>query len=230
VTFNAGQSSDPTGDVLQYRWDFDGDGVWDTDYLYEPTITHTYANDPGPSPWLEVFDGSSRVVEKVSLTVRNVAPSLDVTNFMVLGSDNRLSGDFTFVDPGLDSWRVDVSYGDGTPRMTVPLVGQTFTLNHQFPPSGYFQVDIDIRDDGALTRTQFRVITGAPTVLLQRTGSSTVQVSWPNHPAPFRLESSALLPGGAWEPVTATPVLTEGRRQVLRDSTNAHEYFRLVLP
>jgi hypothetical protein len=38
VTLNGGASNDPDGDSLQYRWDFDGDGNWDTGWLSEPTV------------------------------------------------------------------------------------------------------------------------------------------------------------------------------------------------
>ncbi|MFC2031990.1 PKD domain-containing protein [Chloroflexota bacterium] len=38
ATLNGGLSTDPDGDSLQYRWDFDGDGNWDTGWLSKPTV------------------------------------------------------------------------------------------------------------------------------------------------------------------------------------------------
>src|SRR5207249_1659572 len=42
VLFNASASSDPDGDPLQFRWDFDADGIWDTAYSSDPTVLHTW--------------------------------------------------------------------------------------------------------------------------------------------------------------------------------------------
>ena len=44
LTFDASTSSDNEDDtsVLQVRWDWDNDGVWDTDYRTIKTIIHQY--------------------------------------------------------------------------------------------------------------------------------------------------------------------------------------------
>ncbi len=44
--FDASASSDyEDGHNLYYRWDFDGDGTWDTNWLPEDTISHEYSYD-----------------------------------------------------------------------------------------------------------------------------------------------------------------------------------------
>jgi len=45
MTFDASNSSDPDGEIVEYRWDFDGDGTTETTTT-DPVITHTYA-EPG---------------------------------------------------------------------------------------------------------------------------------------------------------------------------------------
>lgn len=42
--------------ALQFRWDFDGDGVWDTDYLTYNTIGHRYSRSGTYQATLEVKD------------------------------------------------------------------------------------------------------------------------------------------------------------------------------
>jgi len=42
VTADAGHSSSGGDGALVYRWDWDGDGVWDTDWLRDRTATHAY--------------------------------------------------------------------------------------------------------------------------------------------------------------------------------------------
>jgi len=230
-TLNANQSSDPSGDILQFRWDFNNDGTWDTTYSYSPFVTHTYADNPAPQASLEVFDGVSGVTEKVTVIVRNVTPRVEVPVAIALGSDRTLSRQFTIVDPGADSWLVNVTYGDGSPLSAVNLSGRTLTLNHQYPASGYFEVMLEVRDDdGAHSENRFRVVTGTPALDIQRLDASMVRLSWSNHPAPFRLESSTAQTAFNWQTVPGTPTLLNGRKEINVGSTNAHEMFRLTVP
>lgn len=235
VTFNAGQSSDPSDDALQYRWDFEGDGEWDTDYSYDPVATHVYSDNPSPpSPTVEVFDGATAVREKVSVEVLNVAPQLGVRGPLLAGDNNRISQDLAFTDPGADTWRVDIEFGDGTPRTRITPASRSFRFDHQFPPSGAFRVRITLRDDDeGLSEREFWVVTGAPMLEVRRTGPDLVQLSWSNHPTPFRLERTAspsLVPSPVWTPVTTSPQLIDGRRVVHAEATNVLDLFRLTIP
>ena len=42
ISFDASGSSDPNGDALQYQWDWDNDGNYDTGWLNSPYIDHTF--------------------------------------------------------------------------------------------------------------------------------------------------------------------------------------------
>ena len=56
VLFDGSGSSDPEGDALQYRWDFDNDGTWDTDWSSDPTASHTWGDNRTGTAKLEVSD------------------------------------------------------------------------------------------------------------------------------------------------------------------------------
>lgn len=45
ITLNAGKSFDPDGDELEFRWDFENDGVWDTSWSPESRVNHTWFDD-----------------------------------------------------------------------------------------------------------------------------------------------------------------------------------------
>ena len=46
--FNASSSNDyEDSNNLEYRWDFDGDGVWDTEWLSQDSVEYVYPDDGG---------------------------------------------------------------------------------------------------------------------------------------------------------------------------------------
>lgn len=55
VTFDATESYDPDGTIVEYRWDFDGDGTVDLTTT-EPTASHTFEEGGGYQPRLTVVD------------------------------------------------------------------------------------------------------------------------------------------------------------------------------
>lgn len=75
AVLSAGTSYDST-DALQYRWDFNNDGAWDTAYSSDPTVTHTwYANYNG---WIrvEASDGVATNTDSAHLRVENLGNTL----------------------------------------------------------------------------------------------------------------------------------------------------------
>ncbi len=45
IALDAGKSFDPDGDELEYRWDFNADGVWDTTFSHQATAVHIWNDD-----------------------------------------------------------------------------------------------------------------------------------------------------------------------------------------
>jgi parallel beta-helix repeat protein len=115
VIFNASNSSDADGDILQYRWDFNSDGIWDTNYSTDPNASYSWDDDYSGNVTVEVSDGSLIDTATTMVIVNNVAP------VAVAGLDQSGDEPSTFVftgshsDPGvLDThiyeWDFD---GDG---------------------------------------------------------------------------------------------------------------------
>ncbi|MFO7678340.1 MAG: NosD domain-containing protein, partial [Thermoplasmatota archaeon] len=59
ITFSGAESYDPDGTIMGYRWDFTGDGIWDTDWLISPTTSHIYDEVGIYTLQLQVKDNAS---------------------------------------------------------------------------------------------------------------------------------------------------------------------------
>jgi len=77
LTFDASASTDPDGDVLSYRWDFESDGTWDTPASPDPTATHVWGDDYSGLATVEVSDATHAVTATAAVLVSNVAPAID---------------------------------------------------------------------------------------------------------------------------------------------------------
>jgi len=102
ITFYAGGSTDPEGDLLTYRWDFDGDGTWDTSWSSDPTTSYTWGDDWTGAVILEVSDGELTDTASVPVTVVNVAPTIAFTLIPTGDEGETLVFEAQVTDPGSD--------------------------------------------------------------------------------------------------------------------------------
>jgi hypothetical protein len=85
VTFDASGSSDPEGDILDYRWDFDNDGTWDTGWLASPTIDYTWGDDYTGVVKVEVRDQLGKIDnDTTTVDIINIPPSIDNAEAYIL--------------------------------------------------------------------------------------------------------------------------------------------------
>lgn len=84
VTLNASESYDEDGTIELYRWDFDGDGVYDAETT-NPVITHVWKDKGEYTVTLQVVDnGSTTNTYSMSISIGGV-------NYLLVYVDNSIS-------------------------------------------------------------------------------------------------------------------------------------------
>ena len=165
IVANASGSTVDAGKTAQYRWDFDGDGNWDTERTTDPVSPPW----PGPDPLqpddysgtlkVEVWDGTNAAVAQTAVEFTNVSPTL-VANAMVVGLSEGDTETFEvfITDPGHDGFTLvvdwdnfddqdDPDYYYLDPGETGIYVSHVYRDNPPGQPFGSYQVRFDIIDD-----------------------------------------------------------------------------------
>jgi PKD repeat protein len=159
ITFDASASYDPDNDSLQYRWDFDNDGIWDTVWSSNPYSEYTWYDDFHGEVIVEVSDGEFTDIDLTTVTVYNVAPYVIAGTNQTINEGNTvyLSGSFT--DPGWnDTHTIEWDFGDGE------TVTGTLNISHKYGDDGEFTITLTVTDDdggvgvGVLTVTVNNII------------------------------------------------------------------------
>ena len=159
-SFSASQSSDADGDPLQFRWDFDNNGTWDTAYSSSGAATHTWADDYAGTVVVEVYDGYATATAPTTVTVANANPVITTIAGPVgpipVGVGMSLVGSFT--DAGtLDTHTAAFSWGDGTSSAgTIQESGGSGTATgaHVYVVPGVYRLTLTVTDDDGGTATK----------------------------------------------------------------------------
>jgi hypothetical protein len=145
---------------VQYRWDFDSDGNWDTLWSTDPIATHVWVDDWTGMATVEVTDGSTSSMDTASVTVNNVSPTLHaIGGNLVAVRGQPLSYEAMFNDSGtLDTHTAIFNWGDGTSSTgVVEESGGSGTASggHTFTESGTYTILLTVtdKDGGAGTAT-----------------------------------------------------------------------------
>ena len=141
LTFDASDSTDPDGDPLQYRWDFNGNGTWDTDWLETATANYTWGDDFTGTAILEVSDAEFTDSDNTSVTVNNVAPIAEAGPDQTVEVFDLVSFNGSFSDAGwLDTHTFEWDFGDDT-----TATGENVT--HAYNLTGSYTVTLTVTDD-----------------------------------------------------------------------------------
>ena len=164
IGFDASGSIDPGGKPLQYKWYFSDK---ETDWSDTPTISYTWLDDWKGTVTLEVSNGKLTGTDTATVTVNNVAPTV---NFASTNSDlktaqasNKLTvnaGDYVifegaFTDPGiLDTHTASWSFADSTSKLNSvasntlkPDENGNIVWGYSFFKSGEYTINLNVSDD-----------------------------------------------------------------------------------
>lgn len=119
ITLDGRSSNDPDGTIVNYAWDFDGDGQFDDAVGATPTFATTESGnfDIG----LRVTDNTGATsTDTTSITITNVSPTADAGgSYQAEVGDNLLMSASNSFDPGQDIVRYDWDLnGDGSYEST----------------------------------------------------------------------------------------------------------------
>ncbi|HEC86515.1 MAG TPA: PKD domain-containing protein, partial [Thermoplasmatales archaeon] len=157
--FDASASHDPDGNITGYRWDFDGDGSWDTEWLKTPIATHNYTSTGFYTIILEVKDNQGATdTDSTSAIIEesfNYPPTTPVISGPSTGYANT-SYNFTAVSTDNDSATLQYTFnwGDGETTTTefVPN-GTAVHLNHTWHVPGNYTIQVMAYDNNTVSGT-----------------------------------------------------------------------------
>ena len=113
ITLDGSDSYDPDGDTLQYRWDLNNDGIWDTGWSSSPHFVHTWGDDYSGDIVLQVSDGEFTDTDTATITVRNVAPSVELRMLAIyVNVSLRITGE-KWHDVSVELYEDDVLMAEG---------------------------------------------------------------------------------------------------------------------
>jgi hypothetical protein len=159
VTLDGTGSSDPDGAPLLYDWDLDNDG--DFDDASGPNPTFSMVGQDGDYPiGLKVTAGGVFATDTTTVTVRNVAPTVNLASDAPVDEASPVTIDGVVSDPGwLDPLTATIDWGDGTP--VAPIIGVlenvrpdatlTFSISHIYGDNGIFTAEVCGFDDDTFT-------------------------------------------------------------------------------
>jgi len=165
VHFDAGGSADD--DSMMYRWDYDGDGTWDTGWVTTSIVSHTWYDDYEGTVYLEVFDGRLRDMDITTVTVNNVAPSISIFGD-VIDENGMATVHGTIYDPGIyDTFELVIDWGEGSPQtVNYPSGTPMYTIAHQYlddnptgTPFDDYPIQVTVTDDDGGVDVENTIVT-----------------------------------------------------------------------
>ncbi len=159
VTLDASGSTDPDGQIVDYQWDLNGDGTYETDSAGNPKLTTSFATAGTRNIGLRVIDSRSASATATHLlTIGNLPPVVHASaspSPAVIGQTVTLNASES-TDQGTITdykWDLDNSGNYATDTGTKPSVTTSFQT------SGNHTVGVEVTDDHGLSARSTVVVT-----------------------------------------------------------------------
>jgi hypothetical protein len=158
-------STDPTGSIVSYEWDFDDDGLYDdatgATPPFDPVGPHVGQDGVYPVRLKVTNDDGLADSDGSLVTVTNVPPTVAAASDAPVDENTTVTVSATVTDPGwLDVLWAEIDWGDGTPGEVMTLVSSendrpdaiyTFTASHIYGDNGVFTAEVCGHDDDDVT-------------------------------------------------------------------------------
>ena len=151
ITFDGSDSIDSDGDIVGYRWDFENDGNWDTEWLTDATTSFTYSTEFDGKVKLEVKDDDDATdtdTAAVNIMAGNNPPTKPTVTGSSSGQKNVIYG-FSAVSTDSDNDNIKYTFywGDGTSTETNYYDnGTQVTENNSWNSPGVYTIKVDAYD------------------------------------------------------------------------------------
>jgi PKD repeat protein len=158
VTFDASSSTDPNGGIIDYRWDVNGDGVYETDTGSNPVLTTSLPNAGSYEVGLRVTDKAGATAGATNtLTVGNFPPVVKASatpNPAKGGQTVTIDASATTDQGTITDYKWDL---DGSGNYATDT-GSTPKVTTSFQTAGSHTVGVEATDDhGVSARTTITV-------------------------------------------------------------------------
>jgi uncharacterized delta-60 repeat protein len=154
VKLDGSTSTNSAGPIAKYEWDLNHTScVFHVDST-GPTATITPSDNGTRHVALRITDaaGVSHTTIATVLVI-NVPPTIGPLPNLTVGAGGTLTVNGSFTDPGADTWKGTVDWGDGSPpqNLTIDASKKTFQATKVFPLPGVYTAIITIQDkDGGI--------------------------------------------------------------------------------
>jgi PKD repeat protein len=149
ISFDAGESYDSDGTIVGYKWDFTTDGVYDTDWLSNPTTSHSYGSAGTYTAEVMVKDDAGAThTDTTTVTITGAGHSEPIANaggpYTGITSESvRFDGSKSYDPDGtIENYTWD--FGDGS---------KAYTQNpqHLYPNEGEYSITLTVTDNVGLS-------------------------------------------------------------------------------